>query len=57
MNQFKIGTTVRLKSGGPIMTLNNSFGDGGGTVECLWFTGSELKMGRFSPDALEQVAP
>jgi uncharacterized protein YodC (DUF2158 family) len=34
------------------MTLNNVFGDGG-TVECLWFVASELKNGRFSPDALE----
>jgi uncharacterized protein YodC (DUF2158 family) len=55
MAQLKIGDIVRLKSGGPIMTLNNIFGDGG-TVECLWFVTAELKSGRFSHDALE-LAP
>jgi uncharacterized protein YodC (DUF2158 family) len=51
-NQFSLGDVVKLKSGGPKMTVNNSYGDGR-TLSCVWFVGTEQKEARFSPEALE----
>lgn len=41
MAEFKTGDTVRLKSGGPLMTVSTSSASGG--VDCYWFnqSGSE----------------
>jgi uncharacterized protein YodC (DUF2158 family) len=44
MAEFKKGDTVRLNSGGPLMTITN-LGDYGPTgpedgVKCVWFDGS-----------------
>lgn len=36
---FKIGDTVKLKSGGPMMTISRI--DHEGTVWCVWFTKKE----------------
>jgi uncharacterized protein YodC (DUF2158 family) len=57
MAQFKVGDTVKLKSGGPVMTV------GGETMskslECHWFNqvGSEFtaKFETFNPEMLKQV--
>ncbi len=46
---FKAGDIVKLKSGGPEMTVQ-SFG--GSTVVCQWFAGKKLSLGRFCPDSL-----
>ena len=51
---FKIGDTVRLKSGGPLMTVA-SIGTAGGhpNVDCIWFEGTRRNEAGFPPDALE----
>jgi uncharacterized protein YodC (DUF2158 family) len=45
---------VRLKSGGPKMTITMEMYPGGYT--CQWFSGSELSSGFFSDSVLELVA-
>ncbi len=47
---LKIGDTVRLKSGGPQMTVN-SIEDN--VIKCQWFDGNNLKEGVFHKDQLE----
>lgn len=49
-NQFKIGDVVRLKSGGPKMTVNQLLGRDNQLLGCSWF------LGTFNPDAVE-LAP
>lgn len=41
--QFKVGDTVRLKSGGPLMTVQqivNGIGDGPDIVDAIWLDSS-----------------
>lgn len=61
--KFKVGDVVRLKSGGPEMTIEEidytipSKGSGStftGYVYCKWFIGNELKNGRFHQDSLNK---
>ena len=56
---FSIGDSVRLKSGGPVMTVERteSDGDGAGTpfVHCAWFAGTEKKIESFPAAAVEGV--
>lgn len=52
--KFKKGDIVKLKSGGPKMTVDDPMSAiGGGTVECQWFAGSKLQQGYFDPESLE----
>jgi uncharacterized protein YodC (DUF2158 family) len=58
MSEFKKGDVVRLKSGGPKMTIDNV--DNYGTsnkpsirAACIWFDGGEKKEGNFSPETIE----
>ena len=49
--ELKVGDTVRLKSGGPLMTIesiedNRAF--------CNWFSNDELKNGTFNVETLEK---
>lgn len=48
---YKVGDLVRLKSGGPKMTVNsiNSV-----WIDCAWFTGSKANRENFKPEALER---
>lgn len=46
---LKSGDTVRLKSGGPLMTIQSWTGN---FCNCSWFDGTELKFGRFHPDSV-----
>lgn len=46
---FPVGTTVRLNSGGPLMTVD---GFENGTAFCTWFQGDEISRARFSIPAL-----
>ncbi|MFG0496399.1 YodC family protein [Pseudomonas sp. YQ_13] len=51
---FNIGDLVRIKSGGPVMTVN-SVTAGGLIFVCQWFAGKKLESGRFPAEALLQV--
>ena len=52
--KLKEGDLVRLKSGGPVMTVVNPGGLSGWPV-CNWFEGSAVKSGSFPPAALRKV--
>lgn len=54
MTTWKIGDLVRLKSGGPKMTVNAIQGRTGNIIVCTWFVGTDFKEAEFSPDALEK---
>ena len=49
---FKIGDIVRLKSGGPSMTVVEAAGPDIQYVSCAWFAGSRKEVGSFPPEAL-----
>jgi uncharacterized protein YodC (DUF2158 family) len=52
---LKIGDTVRLKSGGPLMTINAIISDKGGkdiVFECLWFQDSAFTRTQCNAQAL-----
>ncbi len=53
---MKIGDVVRLKSGGPYMTVGGAVDPMIG-IHCLWFCGAELKAGMYPTSALEVIAP
>ena len=51
---YQVGQTVRLKSGGPKMTVSDvdvisTF------LRCQWFAGAKLNHGSFDPETLELV--
>ncbi|NRA53025.1 MAG: DUF2158 domain-containing protein [Gammaproteobacteria bacterium] len=53
---FKIGDVVRLKSGGPLMTVQSIWEDG--QYQCAWFVDSKsplLSSEMFQPETLKQV--
>jgi len=52
MSNFPVGSLVRLRSGGPTMTVNDMEDD---YRECAWFDGSALTVIRFSVAALEDA--
>jgi len=51
--EFKTGDKVQLKSGGPIMTVNNIGKNG--EIYCLWFAGDKYEKGHFPPGSLQLV--
>ena len=58
---FKIGDTVKLKSGGPRMTVQH-IGDYSASgiklgAQCVWFDGSKKLVDVFHVDALELYKP
>lgn len=58
--RFKVGDMVRLKSGGPDMTINevitNLDGEEKGKYRCQWFAGKKLDSGLFPLESLIAVA-
>ena len=48
---FKVGDTVKLKSGGPLMTVALIKTDT--LILCEWFVGDEKKSEEFHPDTLD----
>ncbi|WP_084694601.1 DUF2158 domain-containing protein [Chryseobacterium vrystaatense] len=50
---IKEGIKVKLKSGGPEMTVKFESDLGEGLWVCSWFVGNELKEGTFSEDQLD----
>jgi uncharacterized protein YodC (DUF2158 family) len=53
MANFKIGDVVKLKSGGPSMTVSSL--ESNGELWCVWFANNESKGTGFKPDMLEPV--
>lgn len=58
--KFKTGDVVRLKSGGPEMTISDvptleSLGPDFADYQCKWFVGDKLHHGSFKADALVKV--
>lgn len=51
---MKTGTLVRLKSGGPVMTVKEVSDDH--WISCHWFTEGELNSGSFRQAELEAVS-
>lgn len=51
-NKFVIGDIVKLKSGGPEMTVQSHRES---YYTCQWFAGKKLENGRFPEDSLEKV--
>lgn len=54
--QLKKGDVVKLKSGGPNMTISFIDNEFGTMFECQWFDKGELKHATFSPETLEKVS-
>lgn len=50
-SKYKTGDIVRLKSGGPGMTVEYVHQDG--RIFCHWFAGNKLEAGSFEPDAID----
>jgi len=56
MAQFNVGDVVRLKSGGPRMTIDRqNVGSNSENVVCLWFDGTKRTEGAFHPQTLSAV--
>ena len=55
MNDFSIGKTVELVSGGPVMTVKSPGRDG--RIICQWFAGKKLDQGEFPIESLKPVPP
>lgn len=58
---FKVGQIVKLKSGGPDMTvkdINTNFSTGQftGSYNCQWFAGKKLDSGTFPQESIEEVS-
>lgn len=52
---FSVGDLVRLKSGGPIMTVWDIESVEQGIVRTAWFVGEEIKRDGFGKDELFRV--
>ena len=50
--EFKVGDTVKLISGGPVMTVKDPHYLSGVNILCQWFAGKKLEHGEFRPDSL-----
>lgn len=53
---LKIGDTVVLKSGGPIMTIKE-IRDAGKEAKCVWFVKEEIKEHSFPVESLKKANP
>lgn len=60
LNTYDIGDIVKLKSGGPDMTVKEVItqmgGQFSGSYRCQWFAGKKLDMGVFPEESLIAVA-
>lgn len=57
MAQLELGAVVRLKSGGPDMTVDrwaaHVTGVHNGRLICVWFEGTERRSGEFAAEAVD----
>jgi uncharacterized protein YodC (DUF2158 family) len=53
--EYQIGEIVKLKSGGPDMTVRSAVGTSKSSYYCQWFAGKKLEQGQFSVESLEYV--
>lgn len=53
---FPTGSIVKLKSGGPNMTVKE-WSSYYSKYICQWFAGKKLEEGKFEYDSLEEVVP
>jgi uncharacterized protein YodC (DUF2158 family) len=54
-NKFAVGDIVKLKSGGPEMTIQTLPEPLAEAYRCQWFAGKKLEAGAFPSDSLELV--
>tara|TARA_B100000424_G_C22850998_1_gene453830 strand:+ start:221 stop:400 length:180 start_codon:yes stop_codon:yes gene_type:complete len=54
-NKFSTGDIVKIKSGGPDMTVQAEPNDRVAYYICQWFAGKKLEQGRFPEESLEKV--
>jgi uncharacterized protein YodC (DUF2158 family) len=57
-NSYNVGDIVKLKSGGPNMTIKTvhvSYEEFQGTYQCQWFAGKKLDTGAFPEESLVAV--
>lgn len=55
MNEFNVGDVVKLRSGGPVMTIKAYLGDD--EFSCIWFDkGPFIQLGTFPAKTLKIVA-
>jgi uncharacterized protein YodC (DUF2158 family) len=50
-----LGNVVRLRSGGPTMTVEREPEKAEATIHCIWFDGGEAKRGEFPRKTLDKV--
>jgi uncharacterized protein YodC (DUF2158 family) len=55
MAQFEVGDVVRLRSGGPKMTVQEVI-EIGGNIRCQWFVQGEVRTAVFHPRSLDRLA-
>jgi len=55
VGKFETGDVVRLKSGGPKMTVQEITQDEDEYIECIWFEEGNKMMDTFHPDTLEKI--
>lgn len=54
-HEFQTGEIVKLKSGGPDMTVRAKANTSGTSYLCQWFAGKKLEQGTFAKESLEYV--
>jgi uncharacterized protein YodC (DUF2158 family) len=55
-NKFNVGDIVKIKSGGPDMTVQTIPTERTSNYRCQWFAGKKLEFGLFPEGSLELVA-
>jgi uncharacterized protein YodC (DUF2158 family) len=51
-SRFNVGDIVKLKSGGPEMTVEDVGGD---AISCVWFTDAEIGRSKFLEETLQKA--
>lgn len=55
--KFKVGDTVSLNSGGPVMSVRSLPSVAVSLYTCQWFAGKKLDQGQFKEDQLVSAEP